>query len=326
MLRSLRSLPFLFALVFALALVLIPAPSHALPEPSGKPPLPPNISTILDHIYSGRSDLALPEIRQLQQQDPGDPLGYLLEAEAEWWKIWCEAAEFRYGMTMARHRERVPADKQYLELTAKAYSLAGANLRRQDSGEMRLYAGMADALAARLYGLRAENHAAARAGVRARGNFLAALALDPSLCDAYLGLGLYNYYVDTLSAMARILRFFMGIPGGNKEEGIRQLQRAIREGQLTPAAARFYLAIDLHNYEQRYEEALAVIGPLVDKYPENPMFQLARGDLYAKLGQKKLAEACYRAAGEDALNVPEAECREKIGQLVRQSLKALHVS
>jgi tetratricopeptide (TPR) repeat protein len=318
MLRFLRSLPFLFALLLV--------PSRALPEPAGKLSLPPNISTILDHIYSGRRDLALPEIRQLQQEDPENPLGYLLEAEAEWWKIWCEAAEFKYGMTMARHHDKVRADQHYFELTAKAYSLAEASIRRQDSGEMRLYSGMADALAARLYGLRGENRAAAHAGVRARSNFMAALALDPSLSDAYLGLGLYNYYVDTLSAMARILRFFMGIPGGNKEEGIRQMRRAIREGQLGPPVARFYLAIDLHNYEQRYEEALQVIGPLVDQYPENPLFQLARGDLYAKLGRNQLAEACYRAAGEAASHVPEAECRAKIGRLVRQSLAALHTN
>jgi len=60
-------------------------------------------------------------------------------------------------------------------------------------------------------------------------------------------LGLYNYYVDTLSTMARVLRFMMGIPGGSKEEGIRQLHLAMLYGQVTPVVARFYLAINLHN-------------------------------------------------------------------------------
>jgi tetratricopeptide (TPR) repeat protein len=191
---------------------------------------------------------------------------------------------------------------------------------------MHLYAAMADALAARLYGLRAEYRTTARIGVRGRENFLTTLALDPSLADADTGLGLYNYYVDTLSTLAKVLRFFMGIPGGSKEEGLRQLQRAIHEGQLSPTLARFYLAYNLHNYEQRYEEALQVIGPLVDKYPENPVFQLVRGDLYAKLGRKQLAEACYRAAGAAAAHMPEEECRAKIGQLARQSLAALHLN
>jgi hypothetical protein len=316
MYRQFPSLPIL--------VLLLLAPSSALAEPHGELAVPSGTSAILEHIYSGRRDLALPEIRQLQQQAPDDPLGYLLEDEAEWWGIWCAAAEFKYGMTMARHRDKIPADQRYLELTAKAYSLAAASIRRSDSAQMRLYAAMADALAVRLYGLRGENRAAARSGVRARENFLKALALDPTLADAYMGLGLYNYYVDTLSTVARVLRFFMGIPGGSKEEGIRQLQHAIEEGQLTPSVARFYLAMNLHTYDQRYAEALQVIGPLADKYPENPLFQLVRGDLYAKLGRKQLAEACYLAAAA-APQVPEAECRAKIGQLVRQSLAALRL-
>jgi len=92
---------------------------------------------------------------------------------------------------------------------------------------MQFYAGMAEASAARLYGLRAENRNTARSGVRAREHFLRAKALDPGLADVDLGLGLYNYYVDTLSSLARILRFFMGIPGGSKQEGIRCLNRPL---------------------------------------------------------------------------------------------------
>jgi tetratricopeptide (TPR) repeat protein len=192
---------------------------------------------------------------------------------------------------------------------------------RHDSAEMQFYAGMADALAARLYGLRGENRNAARAGVHAREHFLRAIAVDPDLADADFGLGLYNYYVDTLSGVARVLRFFMGIPGGSKQEGIRQLEHAIRVGSLTPAEARFYLAINLHSYDRQYERALAVAGPLVEKYPSNPLFQLIRGDLYSKLGRKAQAAECYRAAA--ALPIRDAECRAHIEDLVRVSLAAI---
>lgn len=315
MLRIVRLLPVLVVMLFA--------PLSALAAPPGKLVLPPDTTVILEHIYSGRRDLALPEIRQLQQQAPGDPLGYLLEAENEWWKVWCEAAEFKYGMTMARHREKLPADKQYLDRAAKAYSLADASLHQHNSAEMHLYAGMADALAARMYSLRGEYRATARVGVRARENFLAALALDPSLADADTGLGLYNYYVSTLSTLAKVLRFFMGIPGGSKEEGIRQLQHAVQEGQLSSSLARFYLAINLLNYDQRYEDALQVVAPLVERYPGNPMFQLLRGDLYAKLGRQQPAEASYRAAEAAAAQVPEAACQARIRQLAGEALGAL---
>ena len=282
--------------------------------------LPPGTDAILEHIYSGRTDLAIPETQAMQRDQPEHPLGYLLEAEARWWEIWCLSAEYKYGMNLPRHRGKVATDQAYLELVAKAESLAESALAKHESAEMHLYAGMAGGLAARMYGLRAENRAGARAGVRAREHFLRALALDPSLADADMGLGLYNYYVDTLSTIARVLRFFMGIPGGSKEEGIRQLHQAIEHGQLTPALARYYLAICLHLYDLKYAEASQVAGPLVEKYPENPIFRMVRGDLYGKLGRKAQAIADYRAA--EAAPIADPACRRKIDLLVRQSLAA----
>ncbi len=295
--------------------------AFSTPLRGAKLSLPPAAYAVADQIYAGDLEAALEGARRLERDQPEHPLGYLLEGEAVWWKIWCTSAEFKYGMSYARHRAKFSADQHYLDLAAKVSSLAEAQSALHDSAEMQFYAGMGDALAARLYGLRGETRNAARAGVHAREHFLRALALDPSLADADLGLGLYNYYADTLSAAARVLRFFMGIPGGNKQDGIQQLERAIAEGVLTPPEARFYLAITLHNYDQKYEQALQVAGPLAEKYPSNPLFQLIRGDLYAKLGRKESAAECYRAAA--ALPVRDPECRAHIRDLVRASLAAV---
>jgi predicted Zn-dependent protease len=98
------------------------------------------------------------------------------------------------------------------------------------------------------------------------------------------------------------------------------LEHAIAEGVLTSNIARFYLALNLHRYDQQYEKALTVLGPLVEKYPVNPLFQLARGDLYAKLGRTQQALACYRAAS--ALPVQNAECQIRVQDLVRAALAA----
>ena len=283
--------------------------------------LTPEVLVAADQIYSGDLEGGRQAALRLQQEQPEQPIGYLLEAEALWWKIWCTSAEFKYGMTYPRHRAKLAADRHYLELAAKASSLAQERIVQHVSAEMEFYAGMGDALAARLYGLRGEGRNTARAGVRAREHLLRAVAMNAELADADLGLGLYNYYVDTLSAAARVLRFFMGIPGGSKKEGIRQLRHAIDEGLLVPPEARFYLAINLHNYDQQYERALEIIGPLVEKYPSNALFQLAQGDLFAKLGRKEQARDCYRAAGAAAFN--DAECRQHIQKLVEASLAAL---
>jgi tetratricopeptide (TPR) repeat protein len=285
--------------------------------------LPPEAPAILDRIYSFDLDGAIEAAQHMQNEQPDRPLGFLLEAEAMWWRTWCTSADFKFGMSDARRRPKLGSDRYYMELSTKALSLAEARVKQSESAEMQFYAGMAEASLARLYALRGENRNAARSGVRARERLLRAKTLNPDLADADFGLGLYNYYVDTLSAVARILRFFMGIPGGSKEEGVRQLEHAIAQGVLTSSVARFYLALNLHRYDQQYEKALNVLGPLVEKYPANPLFQLARGDLYAKLGRKQQALACYRAAGE--LPVQNTECRTHLQNLVRASIAALGV-
>jgi len=303
-----------------LAWLLLLAPL-AIPVRASKITLPPETPAILDKIYSFDLDGAVEAAKRMEQERPNHPLGYLLETEALWWRIWCTSADFKYGMSDARRRPKLEADRHYFELAARALSLAEAQIKQRECAEMQFYAGMAEASSARLYGLRGENRNAARSGVRGREHLLRAKALDPDLADADLGLGLYNYYVDTLSAIARILRFFMGIPGGSKQDGVRLLEQAIAQGVLTTNIARFYLALNLHRYDQQYEKALTVLGPLVDKYPANPLFQLARGDLYAKLGRKQQALACYRAAS--ALPVQNVECQTHVQELVRASIAAL---
>jgi tetratricopeptide (TPR) repeat protein len=303
-----------------LCAVALPVTCLAADASEEKLALPPGTSAALEKVYSFDTDGAIADAQRLQKEQPDHPLGYLLEAEALWWRIFCTSAEFKFGMTDARHRPKLASDQHYQELAAKASSIALAEFKHHETAEMQFYAGMGDAFSSRLFGLRGENRAAARAGVHAREHFLRAIQLDPKLVDAEFGLGLYNYYADTLSAIAKLLSFFMGIPGGNKQEGIRQLEHDIAQGVLTPAAARFYLALNLHRYDQQYEKALVVIGPLAEKYPSNPLFQLARGDLYAKLGRKAKALECYRAAA--GLPVQDAMCRARIQELVRASLAA----
>ncbi len=303
-----------------LAWLLLLAPL-AIPVRASKMTLPPETPAILDKIYFFDLDGAVEAAKRMEQERPNHPLGYLLETEALWWRIWCTSADFKYGMSDARRRPKLEADRHYFELAARALSLAQTQIKQNESAEMQFYAGMAEASSARLYGLRGENRNAARSGVRGREHLLRAKALDADLADADLGLGLYDYYVDTLSSIARILRFFMGIPGGSKQEGVRLLEQAIAQGVLTTNIARFYLALNLHRYDQQYEKALTVVGPLVDKYPANPLFQLARGDLYAKLGRKQQALACYRAAS--ALPVQNVECQTHVQELVRASIAAL---
>jgi tetratricopeptide (TPR) repeat protein len=285
----------------------------------------PAAQAVLDQIYSGDLNGAIDSAHKLQQDRSDHPVGYLLEEEAISWKIWCTSAEYKYGMSYARHRAKLPGDDHYFDLASKIISLSehriAASGDTASTADMHFYAGMGDAFFSRLYGLRGETKLAARYGVRARERLIRAEALDPSLADADFGLGLYNYSGDTLSSMVKMIGFFMGIPGGNKKEGIRQLNHATSQGALTPVEARFYLAISLHNYDQKYEQALEVSAPLEEKYPTNPIFHLIRGDLYVKLGRKDQATAEYRAAAGQHLT--DSESNSHVQALIHLSLQSL---
>ena len=186
---------------------------------------------------------------------------------------------------------------------------------------MHLFAGMGYGLEARLHGLRGDHLAVARAGVKGREHFLRALALDPGMGDALAGLGLYNYLADALSGFAKMLRFFMGIPGGNKQKGIQQLETAMNTAELTAVEARFYLARNLRNFDEQYERAAGLMQPLVAQYPDNPVFQLLLGNLYAKLNRKESASTHFRAAQQIHVNDPE--CAARVHELATVSLAEL---
>jgi tetratricopeptide (TPR) repeat protein len=278
-------------------LLLVAVPSASA---SASLKLPPEAQQAMDKMNAGDSEGAIAIFRGLEQSQPQNPLGFLLEGEAQWWKIYCAESQVKYGVVDAWKRGKKPEDQAYFELADKAIDLAQTQIANSDTAELHLYAGMGWALKARMHGLRGENRAVAHAGVAARSEFLRALQLDPQMTDATAGIGLYNYYVDSLPGIVKFLRVFMGIPGGNKTEGIQQMQEGIDHGVLMPVEMRFYLAKNLRNYDQQYERAIAVAEPLVKQYPRNPIFQLLLGDLNAKMGRNEKAAECFQAAIKDS--------------------------
>jgi hypothetical protein len=306
----------IFAAAFVM-LLLRPASAQA-----GGLELPAAATQGLDLLYDGQTEKALADFRGIETEHPDDPLGYILEADARWWQIYCQACGIKWNMLDAWPQPpRVPADQAYLALTDKIVTLAEAQIAKDDSAAMELYAGMGYLLRARLLALRDERLATARAGVKARTHLLRCLKLDPQMTDANLGLGVYNYYADTLSGMAKALRFLMGIPGGDKHEGIRQLRIAIEQGALTRVEASFYLAKNLRIYEHDFTGAVEVMEPLETKYPQNPIFHLLLGDFQRELHQTEQARVSFRTA--EQLPVSDAACAKRVHEVAEQAVAAL---
>jgi hypothetical protein len=265
----------------------------------------------LDALYRGNAEAAIVIARRMENSRPEYPLGFLLEAEAQWWRIYCGALEFKWNHIDVWKHEPSPGDDAYLALADKVAELAENQLRAKETAEMHLYAGMGYVLRVRMLGVRKENRATAKAAVKARTHLMRALEMDPSLADAKTGMGLYNYYVDTLSGIARMLRAIMGLPAGDKKLGVQQLEDAMVHGELTGVDARFYLSKNLRSYDQEYERALKIMEPLATQYPQNPIFPLFIGNLNALLARNDRAAASYHTAENLAAALPTTESASK---------------
>ena len=308
-----------FVLPIVIALAFCVTGAHAK-----KLNAPPDAREGLRHMYAGDTPRAIELFRKVQQAQPDSPLGYLLEVNALWWRTYCAACEIKWNTIDAYKRAKLPEDDEYFRLADKAIALGLAQLATSPSAEMNLYVGMGYALKARLHGLRMEAKPVARAGVKAREYLLRASQLDPELGDAYTGLGLYNYFVDALNWWAKMLRFFMGIPGGSKKEGVRLLERALREGDMSVGEARFYFAKNLRNYDLNYARAIELLTPLVEEYPTNPIFQLVLGDMHVKLGHYAQATKYFLAAKK--LSTHDPACDARITKVATDALALLPAS
>ncbi len=127
--------------------------------------------------------------------------------------------------------------------------------------------------------LREERLAAARDGKRIKRALERALALDPAMHDAEFGIGMYRYYADVAPAVLKFLRWLMLLPGGDRVDGLRQLERAAADGQLVRGEAQYQIHVLYLWYENKWREALAIVQQLQSRYPRNPHFHQIEAEI-----------------------------------------------
>ncbi len=127
--------------------------------------------------------------------------------------------------------------------------------------------------------LRVERLAAARDGKRIKAALERALALDPALQDARFGIGLYKYYADVAPAAAKLLRFLLLLPGGDRVDGLRDMIAARDHGALIRGEADYQLHWVYFWYEEQPEQGLTLLRSLHERYPGNPLFLERLGEV-----------------------------------------------
>ncbi|MGH9329594.1 MAG: hypothetical protein ACRD09_04060, partial [Vicinamibacterales bacterium] len=242
----------------------------------------------------------------------------VLRATALWWRIQLDP----YSLAL---------DPLFRDLVDRAIASAEAWTAREPThAEAWFYLGGAYAARAQWRVLREERVAAARDGKRIKGALDRALALDPQLTDAYFGIGLYKYYADVAPSVAKFLRWFLLLPGGDKAEGLAEMLWARDAGELLQGEADYQLHIIYLWYEQRADLALELLEALQARYPANPHFPAQIADVHDVYfhdvpASLALYRALLAAARDRRVALSEmADAQARLG--IAKHLETLHES
>ncbi len=170
--------------------------------------------------------------------------------------------------------ERTADDASFTDAAARAVAAAEAWASREpDSAEAWFYVGGAYGARVQWKALRRQHVSAARDGKRAREALDRALALDPRLDDAQLGIGLYEYYAAVAPTGARILRVLLLLPGGDRARGLQRMGETRTAGVLLADESLYQLHLVNLWYENRPQEGLTLARTLVERHPRSPFFR-----------------------------------------------------
>jgi tetratricopeptide (TPR) repeat protein len=188
------------------------------------------------------------------------PVCQVMDVVSRWWQLQGDPLDRRHDADFDRRATAAVAG-------AEAWTVA-----EPSTAEAWFYLGAAYSTRVQWRVLRGQRLAAARDGKHIKDALERALALDPTLQDAYFGIGLYRYYADVAPVAARMLRWLLLLPGGDREAGLREMLRARDGAHLLRDEADYQLQTLYVWYEKRPEEALAIARRLQERHPHNPVF------------------------------------------------------
>lgn len=231
----------------------------------------------------------------------------VLDVVALWWAIQLDpASPARDGQFQAKADAAIAAAEAWTK-------------REPQRAEAWFYLGGAYGARAQWRVLRGQRVAAARDGKRIKDALERALAIDPQLQEAYFGIGLYHYYADVAPTAAKILRWLLLLPGGNRTEGMQEMLRAREHGALLRDEADYQLHVLYLWYEKQPQRALDLLSGLRERHPRNPLFaQLIAQvqDIYFHdlTGSLRTWRSLLDAARAHRVAYPElAETRARLG-------------
>jgi hypothetical protein len=243
-------------LLLLLAALLAPASPMQVATPS---PVVIQARRTLDLIYNMEFAAALKAAQGVIDLAPEHPAGYFYRAATYWqWRLITRQKAQQdelLGQFAASNRRTIQVAKQ---------------LPQAQADEAAFYLGAAYGMQARMYVVEKSYLKALRAAKQGGAYLQQCVELNPDWHDAYLGLGLYHYFLARVPGVLRgILQHLIGMQG-DRLKGLQELERARTRGVLAaPEAASLLAKIYATSHEKQYLKAHHLLQYLVQRYPNN---------------------------------------------------------
>ncbi len=211
---------------------------------------------------------------EFSAEHPADPTGYFYKTATDWWQL---AQEFDVKHPTIEQR----LDRDYKKTVSVSQAAAQASKTKNDRALAYLYWGGAEGLEGRWLVTQKQWLNAYFRGKAGAHYLRRALAYNPELYDAYMGLGIYDYFTDTLSGVQAALAAML--IHGDRKRGLRELQLAIDKGDRARVEAMIFLSEIYSVEEGTPQKALPLTQQLHAEFPLSPAMYLAEIMCYYSL-------------------------------------------
>ncbi len=251
----------------------------AVPAPAAPAEMERELAGVVDLFYDMQFDKARAAADSLAARHPKHPAGTFYRSVSTYQRWVAE------GMRSTDTYRAFEADSAAAEKAAEA-------LMKTHPAEAHYYLGAALGFRARANAAQKRFFRALPDGAASVKHLKKALALDPTLTDARLGMGMFHYFAARMPAGAKPFAYLLIGEGADRPLGLRELWSVAESTGIARMEARSVLAVILSKDDEAdWPLAEKLLAELAGRYPHNPIYRLRRAYVAERRGDFDAAVA-----------------------------------
>jgi tetratricopeptide (TPR) repeat protein len=237
----------------------------------------------IDLLYNVEFDASARTFDSVRQLAPGDPRGHFFGSMVDFWRYSLSRDEREYDRFVEGTERVIDVCEGLLDNNPRDV------IARFYLGGILGYRGLAHQANGSIL-------KAVKDGKVGFGYLEEAVRMDTSLYDARMGFGLFTYLVAKVPRSFKWVTTLLGF-SGDLEGGLKLMSEAAAHGVYTRSEASFFLSQFLFS-EHRYDEGFAYLTPLLEKYPDNALFEVLAANWYLRTNKPDAALAAALKAAD----------------------------